>query len=214
MFVKICGFTDAGTAKAIADMGVDAAGLVFHPKSPRRVSPRRAAEIAAVLPNTVMPVGVFVDRPFSEIIDIATNSGLRGVQLHGDEPPAAVRRLRDAGLFVIKALFISRRPHITEADSFDADAFLVECGKKAPGGTGEKWNWEEMKGNSLQCPWLLAGGITPETVQRAVLSAKPAGIDVSSGVESAPGRKDPRKAAALLAALDSLGYPHRRRFHV
>ena len=200
--IKVCGLTRADEAAACAKLGVHAIGCVFYPKSPRHVTPGRAKAIVRSLPAGVTPVGVFVNESISAIADTVDRSGIQAVQLHGDESPDLVEKLATEGLLVIKALFVGRAPHIEQASEFFARAFLVECGKgMLPGGNALTWNWEIARPAAERYPLILAGGLTPENVGDAVHAALPDAVDVSSGVESAPGRKDLKKVASFINAV-------------
>lgn len=210
--VKICGLTRPDEAAACAAMGADAIGLIFHPPSPRYLDDATAAAVTGVVPGNVAKIGVFVDAPPETILDKARRCGLTGIQLHGNEPPAAVWRLRAAGLIVIKALFAARAPGLEAAGDYAPDAFLVECGRgRLPGGNAEVWNWAEARGISASVPLVLAGGLNPENVAQAIAAAAPDAVDVSSGVEKAPGRKDMDRVTAFIHAVRLAGAGRRRR---
>jgi phosphoribosylanthranilate isomerase len=203
--VKICGLTDAETAADCVKQGAAAVGLVFYPPSPRFVSDSRAAAIAAAAAPRAAVVGVFVDEPFDAIMDKVVTCGLTAVQLHGREPAAVVERLRRRGLTVIKALFQARSPEFHRAAAYAPSAFLLECGGGAmPGGTAAAWNWAAAAEISRNHPVLLAGGLTPENVSRAAALGQADGVDVSSGVESLPGKKDPDKIRRFIAAVSGI----------
>lgn len=200
--VKVCGLTDPAQALAVAKLGVDAVGCVFFPKSPRHMTRKAARTLCRVLPANVRRVGVFVDESFSQIMGVVEACGLDVVQLHGQEPPELIRRLRRQGLLVIKALFAARSPGLSDLDTYAPSGFLVECGAgKLPGGNAETWDWARARSLSDRYPLILAGGLTPENIVRAVGLAQPDAVDVSSGVEASPGNKDLRKLAALMAAI-------------
>jgi phosphoribosylanthranilate isomerase len=204
--VKICGLTRADEALACAEAGVDAIGLVFHHPSPRHVSVVAAAEIAAALPAAVAKVGVFVNESVPTVLETARTAGLTAVQLHGKETPAMVEDLKAGGLIVIKALFAAREPGLALAGSFAADAVLFEQGAgPLPGGNAEAWDYGLARRQTLGPPLILAGGLGPDNVAAAIAMAKPDAIDLSSGVESTPGRKDIRRVARLMAALEACG---------
>ena len=149
-----------------------------------------------------MTVGVFVNASFDDILRKVNNSYLDIVQLHGEESPHLVERLRHENIRVIKALFVNKDPLMNRAVDYDASAFLVECGKgRLPGGNAQVWNWEKAAGFSDTYPLILAGGLAPENVSRAVDAVAPDAVDVSSGVESEPGRKDPVKVKAFIEAM-------------
>ncbi len=157
-----------------------------------------------MLPPEIACVGVFVDESFKNIMRIVDRTGFAAVQLHGNETPDFAAQLNRERIFVIKALFFSRAPGIAEAPRFPASAFLVECGKgPLPGGNARTWNWGEAAPIGERHPLILAGGLTPENAAQAVRAASPDAIDVSSGVETGPGRKDLRKVEQLIAAVSA-----------
>ncbi|MCX5883310.1 MAG: phosphoribosylanthranilate isomerase [Deltaproteobacteria bacterium] len=191
--IKICGLTRANEAVACAEAGADAIGLVFYPPSPRHLTPQQAREISLALPDQIARVGVFANSPVSDIQKRIGDCRLTAIQLHGQESPDMVRQFCDKGIRVIKALFIHKYP---------AAAFLVECGKgRLPGGNALTWNWSEVKSFGQSYPLILAGGLSPDTIARAVADAGPDAVDVSSGVEFSPGRKDIKKVRALIQAI-------------
>ncbi|MGC8490578.1 MAG: phosphoribosylanthranilate isomerase [Syntrophobacteraceae bacterium] len=197
--IKVCGLTVVEEAIACAEAGADALGLVFYPPSSRFVSAGDAREICANIPGGVCTVGVFVDAPIDEIMKMAELCGLDFAQLHGCESPAAVAALEAAGIAVIKTLFTKRQPYFSEADSYPASAYLVESGGGTlPGGAGLRWEWSGARGLAAGLPCILAGGLTPQNVCEAINEFAPAAVDVSSGVESAPGRKDMKKVRAFI----------------
>ncbi len=200
--VKICGLTTADEAVGCAALGADAIGLVFYPKSPRNLTEAQAKDIVSALPAQVKTVGVFVNETFSAIMRKVEYCGLHAVQLHGQESPELVRQLRDEHLIVIKGLYTERPPFLKEASDYDASAFLAECGKGIlPGGNAMTWNWAEAKSFGEQYPLILAGGLSADNVSQAVAAGQPDAVDISSGVESAPGRKDLVKAEAFIHAV-------------
>jgi phosphoribosylanthranilate isomerase len=200
--IKICGLTRADEAVACAEAGADAIGLVFFPPSPRHLTSRQAREISLALPAHTARVGVFVDSPVSDILKRIDDCRLTVVQLHGQESPDVVRALCDRGVRVIKALFVNKPPLISKARHYPNTAFLVECGKgRLPGGNALSWNWAGVKPFGYSYPLILAGGISPDTISRAVSEAGPDAVDISSGVESSPGRKDIQKVSAIIQAL-------------
>ncbi|MFP4533839.1 MAG: phosphoribosylanthranilate isomerase [Desulfobacterales bacterium] len=214
--IKICGITEPETAAEIAELGVQAIGLVFYPKSRRCVTPEQALEVRRVLPEKIQTIGVFVNEPADMILKTASQSGLTGVQLHGQEPPEVVSKLKTQGLMVIKALYTKGSPSIAEADQYAADAYLIECAQgKLPGGNAMAWNWQEAAGFGDNHPFILAGGLTPENVASAICDARPHVVDVSSGVEAAPGKKDMDKVRAFVYAVQEYNclYPIRRIFN-
>ncbi|MGD8366948.1 MAG: phosphoribosylanthranilate isomerase [Desulfobacterales bacterium] len=197
--VKICGLTRVDEALACAAAGADAVGCVFYPKSPRFVTTSRAEEIRQALERKVTVVGVFVDAPDHEILRIRDRTGIDAVQLHGREPPEQVERLVSEGLLVVKALFANTDPSPADAERYPAGAFLVECaGGPLPGGNALAWDWAAAKPLAARYPLVIAGGLTADTVFRALLSSGADAVDVSSGVELAPGRKSPDLVAAFI----------------
>ncbi len=207
--VKICGLTEVQQAVDVAACGVQAVGCVFFPKSPRHLSHAKAREICRALPSSVRRVGVFVDETADEIMATADACGLDAVQLHGNEPPETVDVLRREGLLVIKALFAARSPSLFAAENYHPSAFLVECGAgRLPGGNAEAWNWEQARPLADRCPLILAGGLNPANIVRAIRQGQPDAVDLSSGVESAPGIKDLAKVAALMAAVKTCRSEH------
>jgi len=195
---------------ACAAAGAHAIGLVFYPRSRRYISAETAREIRRALPPAVACVGVFVDAPPETVLQAARSAGLGAVQLHGCEPPEVIGQLRREGLFVIKALFAERAPAFEDAPRYCASAFLVECGQGAlPGGNALAWDWSAASGIGLESALILAGGLTPLNAGQAICAASPDALDVSSGVETAPGRKDIRKVEAFIRAATAA--PCRRR---
>jgi phosphoribosylanthranilate isomerase len=211
--VKVCGLTMVTEAVACAEAGADAIGLVFYPPSPRFLSGQEAREISVSLPKNVWKVGVFVDEPFTEVMKKADFCRLNCVQLHGSESPEMVEALELAGIGVIKSLFVKRRPHLSEAGLYRASAYLIEGGQgPVPGGAGLGWKWGEAMGLAGKVPCILAGGLNPENVARAISEFGPDAVDVSSGVESEPGRKDIGKVRAFMEAVRNAKVSARRIF--
>ncbi|MFO8085174.1 MAG: phosphoribosylanthranilate isomerase [Desulfobacterales bacterium] len=200
--IKICGLTRADEALKCAELGVNAIGLIFYDKSPRFLSDVQAIKICDALPDTVKKIGVFVDKSFIHIMGKVKKCGLTGVQLHGQETPELVDCLVRENLLVIKGLFTSKRPNILEVCRFNASAYLVECGKgKLPGGNAMVWNWSQALDFGKTNPFLLAGGLSPDNVVCAIKKSFPDAVDVSSGVEISPGRKDIRKVEDFIKAV-------------
>ena len=199
--VKICGITTPEDAEMSVRAGAAAIGLVFHPPSPRHLTLDRAAAIAGAVPPGFPLVGVFVDAGETEIRQQVERLGLTAVQLHGRENPTLVADLRRTGLFVIKALFINRQPDFMAVSRYLASAFLIEAGRGLlAGGTGQPWPWAIPGEFYRGTPLILAGGLQADNVRDAIQSVRPDAVDVSSGVESAPGRKDPDRVRAFLEA--------------
>lgn len=194
--VKICGITNIEDALQAAGCGADALGFVFYKKSPRCLAPKAARQIIAELPPFVTAVGLFVNETPECIRQIADFCALDVLQLHGDEGPAdcnyAPRR-------VVKALRVKEATSLAGHETYAVSALLLDAWVAgAYGGTGERFNWELAAAVARQRPVVLAGGLTPENVAAAVRMVRPYGVDVSSGVESTPGRKDPAKVEAFI----------------
>jgi len=192
--VKICGVTNAQDALWAANLGADYIGLNFYSQSPRKVSAKNAKEIAGQLPPFVTTVGVFVDEDPAVIAKLVKSVPLKAVQLHGGESPDYCRSVKALGIKVIKAFRLQKPLELAEATAFaDAvDFFLFDrFSDDAPGGTGETFAWEWLEtAPQLNEPWFLAGGLTPDNVSQAVKQTHPPAVDVCSGVERLPTRKD------------------------
>jgi len=215
--VKICGLTRVDEAVACASLGADAIGFIFYPKSPRVVTAAQALAISMALPPSVCRVGVFVDETFDTIMQIARTARLQAVQLHGMESPALVKKIADQGLTVIKALFSQREPFYTQTAHFQAAAFLVECGAGLlPGGNARAWDFSLLKDFAKDVPLVLAGGLAIDNVKQAINQCQPDAVDISSGVERFPGRKDIHKVAQFIEAVRKIriAKPNRRIFYV
>ena len=188
--VKICGITSLKDAEYAVRCGADALGFVFA-KSPRQIQVRDAKKIIGSLGPWVACVGVFVNEKAKEILRIASECRLSAAQLHGDEGPDTLRSL--ASLRVIKAFRVGGDFDVKVFRKFPADAFLFDAKMEgAAGGTGKRFDWNILKGRLPRGPFIISGGLDPKNVREAVRFFRPYGVDVSSGVESAPGKKDPR----------------------
>jgi phosphoribosylanthranilate isomerase len=195
MWVKICGITSEADALVAVGMGADAVGFVFAP-SPRQVTPGAVREIVRRLPPEIVTVGVFRDQSPEQVIDMALAAGVQAVQLHGHETPADARLIRPKVGALIVA-FPAGSPSVERFDEYQADAMMLDA---ASPGAGEVFDWSLADSIPAARRWILAGGLTPDNVAAAVGSVKPWGVDVSSGVESAPGIKDPRRVRAFVRA--------------
>ena len=207
--LKICGITDATTARLCADAGAGALGAVFFKKSPRYVTPQQARSIFSGLPSRVARVGVFVDLPAAEVAAIAREAELDTVQLHGDEPPGTLLALQDLGYRVIRVLKASGKKLLETAHGIPLSAgIMVECGLGTlPGGNGAAWEWAGAAPLAEVRPFALAGGLTPRNIADALRLSKASACDVSSGVETAPGIKNPAAVQDLTAALTTGRFP-------
>ena len=205
--VKICGITRGDEAHAIVAAGADALGINFWPKSKRFIALAEASPWLRELAGTVPRVAVTVNATEDELRAIHESGVIDWIQLHGDETPERVRSLSQQGLPVFKALGVKDRAMLETAADFDSPTLLLDA--YAPneyGGGGETMDW--ALGAEAVKRWpdrqiLLAGGLTPENVAEAVRQVRPAGVDVASGVESAPGRKDLAKVRAFIEAVRS-----------
>lgn len=201
MFVKVCGVTSEEDALLAVALGADAVGFVFAPGSVRQVSPQEARDIARRLPHGVVTVGVFRDERPERVVEIVGKVGLRGAQLHGREPLSEVRWIRQRLDFVIQG-FGAGDPAISAAANGPADVILIDSPEP---GSGRVFDWRLAEGASGGARLLLAGGLNPDNVAEAIAHVRPWGVDVSSGVESAPGRKDPRKLRRFIEAAKDAG---------
>ena len=202
--VKICGLTDKADALHAIGCGADAVGLVFYAGSPRCVTAETARAICAALPPFVTRVGLFVNEEPQKIRETAAYCGLDVVQLHGDETP---EQSNSTTLRTIKALRIKDATSLNNHADYRVSALLLDAWvPDAYGGTGECFNWDLAAAVAAQRPVILAGGLTPINVAAAVARVNPYAVDVSSGVEYAPGKKDYEKVAAFIrAAKGSIG---------
>ena len=201
MIVKICGITRLEDAEAAVDAGAGAIGFIFWPNSPRFIDPHRARRIAAALPPLVTPVGVFVNQPLEYVNGVASLVGLGTVQLHGDETPAFAAAVASP---VMKA--IAPGGDAGRAWPSRVRLLLDVHDPVARGGTGRTIDWRAAADLAAQRQVLLAGGLTPDNVADAIARVRPFGIDVSSGVERAPGIKDHQRLRALFEAVHDSGH--------
>jgi phosphoribosylanthranilate isomerase len=190
-----------------AACGAEAIGINFFSGSPRFVSAPLAREIVEAVTGRAEIVGVFVNASPETILALCGRLGIRRVQLHGDEPPGDASRIP---LWRMKAVHADRTPDLPALLAYPCEAFLFDAGGKgAYGGTGRELAWGELaerfpgvadarNPGGARKPWLLAGGLTPENVERAIIAARPFGVDVASGVESSPGRKDREKVKSFI----------------
>jgi phosphoribosylanthranilate isomerase len=201
--VKICGITNFADGMAAAEAGADALGFVFYEQSPRSISLEAAATLIRQLPPFVMKVGVFVNAPEDLVIRASRECGLNLLQFHGDEPPDYCGQF---GLMSMKAFRIRDATSLQALQNYATDAWLLDAYSPAKqGGTGEMFNWDlALEARNWGRPIFLAGGLTPENVAEAIKRAQPYGVDVSSGVEAAPGRKDHAKVRAFIQAAKAV----------
>ncbi len=186
--VKVCGITNENDAHLAVRCGAWALGFIFYKKSPRYISPSKAARIIWKLPPFVTPVGVFVNEEASVVRKISEQCGIKTVQFHGEETPSYCRRFR--GYSLIKAFRLHPAFPFAQLKAYDVTAFLFDT--YAPniyGGTGKTFSWALLRKKRIPKPVILSGGLTPDNIQRAFRVLRPYAVDVCSGVEVSPGKK-------------------------
>jgi phosphoribosylanthranilate isomerase len=203
--VKICGITNWSDARGAVEAGADFLGFNFYRESSRYIAPVAARRIVQRLPEKVASVGVFVNEAEPQMLAIARRVGLDYVQLHGEETAEVVSRMRRS-IRVIKAIRVRESFHVAELANFKGASSILLDGFDAQlrGGTGKSFNWKLAKSAGRKRQIFLAGGLTPENAAEAVSAARPFAIDVCSGVESRPGKKDVARMRALVAAVRPL----------
>ena len=203
--IKFCGITSVSDARAAIAAGAWAIGLIFWPHSPRRCPLDAAAQIAAAAKRRAEVVGVFVNATLDEVAQTADSVGLTMLQLHGEEGPSfCSEAARRTGCKVIKAARVRSGADIQALTPFHVDYHLLDSYVPgAPGGTGGTFAWELAKAHRGNVPVILSGGLTAENVAHAIAVVSPYAVDVASGVELAPGRKDHDRLAAFAAAVAS-----------
>ncbi len=209
--VKICGLSTPETLDAALKGGATHVGFVFFAKSPRNVTPEKVAALAARVQGKAKIVGLFVDPTANEIDRVRAHVRLDIIQLHGDERPASVSRLNTTtGLELWKALPVRTASDLDEAQKYRGAASLIlydakrPTGSDLPGGNGLRFDWELLRGLKHPLPWALSGGLDVDNITEAVRITNAPLVDVSSGVESAPGVKDVDKIAAFLQIASKL----------
>ena len=193
MFVKICGITSEDDALLAVAMGADAVGFVFAP-SPRQVPVQQVYDITRRLPPEILTVGVFRDEHPRRVVEIVHRAGVKGAQLHGNESPEVVAQIAKSVRFLVKA-YPAGSPQIATAANLATDTILVDG--PTPG-SGHLYDWSLVGEVPEGVRLILAGGLTPENVTDAVQTVTPWGVDVSTGVETAPGKKDPLKVKRFI----------------
>lgn len=208
--VKVCGITNFEDAQVAAHAGVDALGFVFHKPSPRYVSPEKAALIIGALPPFIITVGIFVNLSKEEVERIAAMSGIHTIQLHGDESPEDCVRFSRP---VIKAFRFSREAHFPDFSNYRVSGLLIDSGSGGSwGGTGIPFDWEHLgrylhgSCESVRSRLVVAGGLTPQNVGHAVRILNPHAVDVSTGVESSPGKKSEKLIKEFMHAVRYTGF--------
>ncbi|WP_371616568.1 phosphoribosylanthranilate isomerase [Streptomyces sp. NBC_00454] len=193
VFIKICGLRTPGDVEAAVAAGADAVGFVFAPGSPRTVDAATARELVAGVPDGVLTVGVFRGQPVDEVRRFAEESGVRAVQLHGEEGPEEFAALRAEGRTLLRAT----AQHVERCGEYGEDLLLIDAPDP---GSGKPWNWGSQEFTAPAGRWLLAGGLTPGNVGEALSVTGAWGVDVSSGVERERGVKSPELIRAFIAA--------------
>lgn len=198
--VKICGITRLDDALLAAELGAAAVGFVFWPFSPRVIDAELAAAIAAQLPESMLTVGVFVDQPVDEVRRVAECARLSAVQLHGTEPIAYARQLLRP---VIRSVPVGEGfvPESLDAIPDEVTVLLDAHDPVRRGGTGRTVDWSLARAAATRRRLFLSGGLNPDNIADAIAQVKPYGVDLSSGVESSPGVKDPERLRALFRAI-------------
>ncbi len=203
--IKICGITQSVTAMLCAELGFGAVGFIFFPKSPRNVSPETVRDITRVLPDSMAKVGVFVDEPLEIMLATADVAGLTTIQLHGNEDIDTILALQQHGYKVVKVARSSEEARRIAPTLPDGTSMLLECGHGVlPGGNGATWNWSETRTIACNLPLGIAGGLNPDNIIKAVEDSGAMAYDISSGIESSPGVKDPDAIRRLAEAIQNL----------
>jgi phosphoribosylanthranilate isomerase len=202
MRVKICGITNLDDAAEAVRLGAWAIGLIHQDESPRQVQPAEAAAIAAAFRRKCEVVGVFVNPELEEVAKAVEDASLSMVQLNGEEGPSFCAEVaRKTGVKVLKAIHVSSAADIHAAEAFRTDLHLFDRRARGLwGGTGESFDWSLLRGRRSQVPAVVAGGLRPENVAEAISVTHPYAVDVASGVEAEPGRKDHAAMAAFFEA--------------
>ena len=205
--VKICGLATLEDAQQAVELGAWALGMIFWPQSPRACPIEQAEAIGAQLHRRVELAGVFVNATLDELAATADVCRFSLLQLHGDEGPAYCREAaRRTGCKVIKAARVHDAAQVRGLRAYATDFHLLDAhSPRAPGGTGESFDWELARLHPATPPVILSGGLTPENVGEAISEAEPFAVDSASGTEAEPGRKDPAKVAAFFRAVEAAG---------
>jgi phosphoribosylanthranilate isomerase len=204
--VKVCGITRPEDAELAVELGAWALGFILWPASPRAADPAEAAGIALALRRRAELVGVFVNASLDEIAQAAEALHLSHVQLHGDEGPSFCAEVaRRTGAKVIKAVRVASAADLQDLERYHTDFHLLDTAARGKrGGTGETWDWALAARRRRKIPAILSGGLTAENVAAGIAAVEPYAVDVASGVEAAPGIKDPAKLAEFMAAAASV----------
>ena len=207
--VKICGITNVTDAHAAVELGAWAIGMIFHAESPRFCELEEAAAIATGLKRKVELVGVFVNAPLDEVIGVLESVPLTIVQLHGDEGPSyADEARRRTGLKLMKAARVRDGAAVRALSAYRTDFHLMDSHVPGTwGGTGQRFDWKLAAEHPREPPLVLSGGLDPENVAEAIEVVRPFAVDVSSGVEAEPGRKDPERLRRFFASVERTAAP-------
>jgi phosphoribosylanthranilate isomerase len=207
--VKICGITNVEDARAAADLGAWAIGMIFHEGSPRLCELEEAAAIGTALKRKVELVGVFVNAPLDEVMTVIDSVPLTIVQLHGEEGPSYAGEVRRrTGLKVMKAARVRDGAAVRALSAYRTDFHLMDSHVLGTwGGTGQRFDWKLAAEHPHEPPLVLSGGLDPENVADAIEVARPFAVDVASGVEGEPGRKDPEKLRRFFESVQRAGAP-------
>jgi phosphoribosylanthranilate isomerase len=208
MRIKICGLRKLDQAQAIARLGVNSLGFICFPPSPRYIDVPQLKEIVHSINTEIAKIGVFVNPSKEHITKVVQETGLTGVQLHGEEPPEFCYQLRQSlsSIELIKVIRVKNLESLLESEKYFTcvDTLLLDAyHPQFYGGTGETLNWEKLAQFRPPIPWLLAGGLTPDNIVTAIKKANPDGVDLSSGVERSPGDKDLAKVVQLLSLINN-----------
>jgi phosphoribosylanthranilate isomerase len=207
--VKICGITNVDDALAAVGLGAWALGTIFYEHSPRRCDLEEAAAVGAAVRRKVELAGVFVNAPLDDVMGVLDNVPLTILQFHGDEGPAYCDEARRrTGLKVMKAARARERAAVQALSAYRTDFHLLDAHVPGRyGGTGEGFDWELAAEHPHEPPLVLSGGLEPDNVAEAIAVARPFAVDVASGVEAEPGRKDPEKLKRFFAAVERTAAP-------
>ena len=203
--VKICGITNGRDARGAVASGADALGFVFA-DSPRRADEKIVAKIVRGLGKKVAAIGVFVDEPPERLFRIAESCALNMLQFHGQEKPALIRKAQRRGFQVLKAVRVGEKENFKKLSDDPADAWLFDTSVSGRfGGTGKTFDWEILKNRSFDRPWFVSGGLNAHNVKKLLSTLRPYGVDVSSGVENAPGKKNHKLVKEFIRNAKSAG---------
>ncbi len=208
VWIKICGITDIEDALKAVELGADALGFVFYEKSPRKITKEKAKEIIDSLPKEVVKVGLFVDELEEKVNEIASYCNFDILQFHGDETPDYCKKFPQK---IIKAFRIKDKESLVNIPKYEVDYYLLDTySEVAPGGTGKTFNWDlAREAKKFGRPIILSGGLNPKNIVEALKKVSPFGVDVSSGVEVSPGKKDHKKLKEFIAEVR--GYEIKRK---